>query len=80
MKRIYDIVDLYNMSPADVPRDLKMEVEFLERGVAVVIRDLHGNVISEGGLDIPTLIGFGRRSQLLESRNNSRPGSSPPTP
>lgn len=77
MKRIYDIVDLLQMTPAETPRDLKMEVEFLDRGIAVVIRDLHGNVISEGGLDIPTLIGFGRASQL---QNSSRPGSSPPSP
>jgi len=73
MKRVYDIVDLHNMAPSEVPRDLKLELEFIDRGVRVVIRDLQGNQISEGGLDIPTLIGYGRQSQLMESRNNSRP-------
>jgi len=68
MKRVYDIVDLHDMAPSEVPRDLKMEVELVDRGVMIRIRDLQGNQISEGGVDIPTLIAHGRRSQLLEKR------------
>lgn len=68
MKRVYDIVDLLNMAPSEVPRDLKMEVELIDRGISITIRDLHGEIVCFGGLDIPTLISFARHSQLMQKR------------
>ena len=78
MRRVYDIVDTGGFKPGDTPADLKMVVEALPRGIRVEIQDLEGNVLSEGGADVPTLIGFGKASLLgmpvrVESENNSRP-------
>lgn len=78
MKRVYDIVDTGGFKPGDTPADLKMVVESLPRGIRVEIQDLEGNVLSEGGADVPTLIGIGKASLLglpvrVESENNSRP-------
>jgi hypothetical protein len=77
MKRIYDIVDTGGFKPGETPADLKMVVEALPRGIRVEIQDLEGNVLSEGGADVPTLIAIGKASLLgmpvrVQSENNSR--------
>lgn len=72
MKRVYDIVDIWRMVPVEGGvADLKMEVELVDRGALVTIRNLSGDVLCSGGLDIPTLMGFGRMSEMGVSLPNS---------
>lgn len=61
MKRVYDIVDMWRMVPVEGGvADLKMEVEFVDRGVLLTIRNLSGEILTQGGIDIPTLMGYAR--------------------
>ena len=64
MKKIYDIVDTGGFKPGETPADLKLVVTFLDRGMHVAVTDLQGKMLSEGGIDVPTMIGFAKASLL----------------